>query len=191
MWLCPHKRTSLPAFTLVELMLATALTAVLMMAVMSSLAAMNSRQAATSPSAQSSSEDAVMALLEQDLLNARTWQSRSDGFCLKGFCAMDPSTKAACDLPVTVLYSVQTVANRSWLIRRQEPDYPPLGQAACDLVYSGVEKITLAKSDDSLGRAIAPGNDNFAPLPDSVKLTLNLKTTSGQPKALTRFFSLK
>ena len=110
-----------PGFTLVELLAATALSAVLMLAVLQVLGslgrsrvAMERRAAAAAPWREDLTE-----MLRRDLGGATGVRYAANGIVLAGHAALRPGSLAPADEPVTVTYGLAEIHGRNWLCRRQ------------------------------------------------------------------------
>lgn len=110
------------AFTTVELLAATALTAVLMVAVLHVIGSIGRNRAALMrQQGPDPAHAAVLDALRWDLTHARSARFAPGRLTLSGYGAADRDTLAPRHLPATVVYEAVTVAGRRWLVRRQAP----------------------------------------------------------------------
>jgi type II secretory pathway component PulJ len=164
MWFYRHKTSRKSgAFTLIEMVLATALAASVMVALLGVLARVARRQErAPQRDGSETVEEPLLALIETDLLNADAIKPDQNGFSVKGLCRLDRASKRISHLPAVVTYQVREAGGRSWLVRRQtSPDAGAEPREESDLVCLGVEKLTLAGKGGPLqpaaGRRIPQG----------------------------------
>ena len=115
-WQKPMRR----AFTLLELLAATALSALLMVAVLHVLGTIGrDRQTRVQrPEPQVWQAD-LLDTLHRDLAGSTGWRSGKDLLILTGQSALDRRTLAPCDEPVTLRYGITALHGRNWLFRRQ------------------------------------------------------------------------
>jgi len=162
------------AFTLIEMVLATALSASVMVALLGVMTRLTRGQKfAAGLSTQQELEAGLVSLVETDLVNAREFESKTDGFVLVGFGRLDSTTKQVRHRPVTVSYQVRPAGGRSWLMRQQVYTDPAEGTLTTqELVCAGVEKISLAGvSGSSDGPTSRPGEGRS--VPEAVRLTVS------------------
>jgi prepilin-type N-terminal cleavage/methylation domain-containing protein len=121
-------RRARTAFTLIELLAASALAALLMLVlfqVIGSLgrtrAAMThaSRAAGPAPASQSAWKTDLLDVLRWDLANASTIQLEANQLTLEGTAALDRRSLAVGQEPVTIVYAIERRGGRSCLVRRQ------------------------------------------------------------------------
>ncbi len=110
------------AFTILELLAATALTALLMVAVLHVVGTLGASRAALARQADVGAWRAdLLDTLRRDLTNASQATFARDGVTLIGHGALDPVTLEFGHEPVTVVYGLATIHDRRWLVRRQAP----------------------------------------------------------------------
>jgi type II secretory pathway component PulJ len=111
------------AFTILELLAATALTALLMAAVLHVVGAIGASRAtlARQTEAGAAWRADLLDLLRRDMTNASKVSFRPDGMMLTGHGALDAGTLEFRHEPVTVVYGLSMIDGRSWLVRRQTP----------------------------------------------------------------------
>jgi len=130
-------------FTLVEVLVATTLGALLMVAMFMVLAGLGRERKALAQRAAGTVPLQLMELLRWDLVNARTVRSQGKGVLLSGFGCLDETTMSPRSLqPVDVLYEIQRLGGRSWLTRRQRCSVEPCDGPA-ELVCAGVTELTV------------------------------------------------
>lgn len=145
-------------FTLLELMLATVLTVLLMMGVMMVIATLRSSPALAAhdgpspadPSGAAEREVTVarwIDLLREDLRHARTVTGVSENTVrLVGPLGLDAAGRAITHRPVEVVYRLVERDGRMWLFREQAAlDLPSNRHRQRDLVLTGVTGFTLQR----------------------------------------------
>ena len=106
------------AFTLVELLAATALSTLLFLAALSVIHTLG-------PATRVEKEEshawtlAARQQLEWDLNNAAILKQDEHGLILGGYGALDPQSMTAVHLPVLVTYALRDIENQRWLVREQ------------------------------------------------------------------------
>jgi len=105
-------------FTLVELLAATALSAVLMLAVLQVIGSLGRSRAPRAGQAMPADADLV-ELLRHDLAQSTEIRYATSAFTLIGCADIAPGERVASHQPVTVTYSLMPLQGRSWLVRRQ------------------------------------------------------------------------
>jgi len=111
------------AFTILELLAATALAALLMLAVfhvVGTLGASRAAVAATSGNGATVRGD-LLDTLRRDLAGATQVSFRANGMTLTGHGSLDRATLLARQEPVLVDYGLVVIGGRRWLVRRQGP----------------------------------------------------------------------
>ena len=167
-------------FTLVELLAATALSLLLVLACLAVLRSIR-RAAAVANDLGADWTAAVGGRLRWDLANAVVVRQDARGLLLGGYGSRDGSTGEPTHRPVVVTYSVQTIGGRRWLVRDQA-GLDPLAhdRGTTDLVAGDVgsfavtmppEQPTPADADDPTPLVFRqlPG---FRRLPDGLRLRL-------------------
>lgn len=197
MWYCPHKPKSKPprAFTLIEMLLATALSGVVMMAVLAVLGRFARRQDyhATPPDRRAV-EEALLSLIEADLLNAEVMELRKAGFSLQGFGRIDERTNAIDHAPVTVVYEVRKSRRQSWLIRRQIGGGPTaVRRVRSDLLCRGVQRIAVKRALPTTRKASPPRAKGPQGVPEAVRVTVFFgpQGPGGEKRVLERILYLR
>jgi prepilin-type N-terminal cleavage/methylation domain-containing protein len=110
------------AFTLLELLACTALTAMLMLAVLQIVGSLGASRAvlARRPQVQPWRAD-LLDTLRRDLTNASQVTFQSGGMTLVGHASLDPADLTLGHQPATIVYGLTTLHGRTWLVRRQSP----------------------------------------------------------------------
>ncbi len=113
-------------FTLVELLLATALSTLLLLgvtAVIASLGSAAQREGRGQQAAHAigpAAVDAWVRLLREDMANASEVEVSGDNeLTLIGHAALDPRSGERTHRPARVVYAVERIGARDWLVRRQ------------------------------------------------------------------------
>jgi type II secretory pathway component PulJ len=153
-------------FTLIELMLASALSVLLIGGVLFSLAALSRDAAVAETKIQSGNVTATLDLLQWDLTNARSVSQSPDHrtLVLVGHGAIGPDTLRPNGRLVRVVYSCSTRGN-VWRLTRQQQylDDPARPQGWTELVSETISSIQV------LPAASAPLEED-GPMPQWVRL---------------------
>lgn len=146
-------------FTLIEMLLATVLTSVLMVGVLAVITRV-SRPISTpihevGLTSVSIGTDAIVRAVAADLAQARELEFTDGQIVMMGFCGLDPMTSGRNQRPVKVRYRVQSVADQSWLVREQRPlDVEGSGLVVAELVAPGVSRIALVPPSTALAEGL-------------------------------------
>lgn len=145
-------------FTLLEMILTTALLAMLMIGVLGVIAGIGpaSGAAATIDPAGSPTPqvvDAFARILADDLTQAKTIKTSENTIELNGLIALS-NARSSMHRPAKVQYVFENIAGEQWLVRRQSIlDIPTNQNEQVDLVCRGVDYLSListASSDESV-----------------------------------------
>jgi hypothetical protein len=154
------------AFTILELLAATALTALLMAAVLHVVGAIGASRAALARQSDAGAawRADLFELLRRDMTNASKVTFRPDGMTLTGHGALDAGTREFRHEPVTVVYGLSMIDGRQWLVRRQSPrdglsHAPPWAELVCPdvraFVVRRVSNVAAANPINLTPQAIA------------------------------------
>ena len=130
------------AFTLLELLACTALTALLMLAILKIVASLGASRAALARQPQVEPWRAdLLDTLRRDLTNASEVTFRPDGVTLVSHAWLDPEDMTLGHEPATVVYGLSALHGRTWLVRRQSPrdtlsNTTPFAELVCPDVTS-------------------------------------------------------
>jgi len=146
-----RRRTGL---TLIELMLALALTGVLSAAILRAVTGLARDPALRAPVG----EEVLLAgrlreLLTGDVASAGSWRATEAGFALRTNVSLDARTLRVAHLPAEVRYEVRRIAGHNWLVRVQECPYQP---AFAELACRGVRSVRMVLPGRGKGPS-APG----------------------------------
>ncbi len=168
------------AFTMIELVLASALCTVLMVGVLGVITSLSGPDQAMvdashggGPSREETI-DALARLLRSDLAHATAVEvvGGSD-LVIQGNCGLDESRRTPTHRPVEVRYKVMQINGRPWLVRRQQAlDTLSSEQVQRDVVCAGVSRLALSTVVNEWG--IGKSQVETAPSPE---------TPAGQPAA--------
>jgi type II secretory pathway component PulJ len=162
-------------FTLMELLAANVLAALLMVAVFGVLGSLGRSQAATAANdraqTHAAEREAMVRLIERDLVNATRVQPGVDHILIQGHGSLEQSTLVASDLPVTVEYRIREAGGRSWLVRAQQSRLTG-GSAWSELVCPDVEQIELQPAEERWPATSAAGAEGWRRLPEHVRLAI-------------------
>jgi type II secretory pathway pseudopilin PulG len=113
------------AFTLVELLAANVLAALLIVAILSVLGALGRDRRAHAAldhgRTSQTTDDNLLRLIQWDFSNATRWRSVDGAYFFQSHGSLDPQTLAPTNLPVTVRYELNEAAGKRWLVRSQTP----------------------------------------------------------------------
>ena len=158
------------AFTLVELLAATALSAVLMLAVLQVIGSIGRSRPARGDTDLSQRDDLV-ELLRRDLSQSTSIRFGSNEVTLTGHSAIEPGTRALSHQPVTVTYVVMTIGGRSWLVRRQiARNGRSMDAPYIELVAPDVSRLEIQPTGMTVV-ALAPSGEG-QPIPPTVVIRL-------------------
>ena len=133
------------AFTLVEILLAVTIAAVLIAGVLAVLAGVGRDQRRLTAEDKPNRPSAAIELLRWDLTNARTIIPIADGVVLEGHGGIDPTALTPNNRLTRVTYRVRRDAGESNLFREQQYiDDAIRPQAWEDLVLRGVQAVGVS-----------------------------------------------
>ncbi len=135
-------RTRQSGFTLVEILAATVLSALLVVTLLMVVASLGRERTAIAKRAAAQTPPGLVDLLRWDLLSARSVRTKDGVMTLTGFGSLDRRTLAPVShRPVDVVYEVRELGGESWLVRRQvEKGQRPVAELVC----AGVRAIKAA-----------------------------------------------
>lgn len=180
------------AFTLIELLIAVVLGAMLMAAVVTTMRlTIRHRTQLESIAPQLSSSAALLDQLRRDVTNAQTFAAAPNSLWLTGNLARDPDTGNAMHQPAMVQYRITSLAGRPALIRAQANagatitrriDVQPAWIDAAMLVVTSTSMdfgsaTNLADDDDPLlggddGALTPPSVGNVKSVPANLRIRL-------------------
>jgi hypothetical protein len=106
------------AFTMVELLAATALSTLLFIAALSVIRTLQPARSTSTPTSANWTL-AVRQQIEWDLTNAVVFRQDEHGLILGGYGSLSSAGSAETHLPVMVTYALQIIHSRQWLVRQQ------------------------------------------------------------------------
>lgn len=151
-------------FTLLEMLLATALTAVLVggvMAVVTSVARpLPGNAASRAGLSQELPIESVLAMVRDDLRNARALQMSDDGvLTMAGNMAINATAREQTHRPAVVTYKIEQIGGRHWLVRSQSRlDTLTNEPTQYDLVCAGVRGFDLLRDGEAIEGMVAGGS---------------------------------
>jgi len=146
-------------FTLIELVIALAITALVCLGALSATAALaRSGDALQRRSRTADFREALGPLLRHDLQHARRLAAAGDGIELNVSSALDPASLTVDHVPATVRYEIRHHGQSTWLVRRQTS---PLVPDSTALVCPGVNSLTMQLIGRD-GQATAAGRPQHA-----------------------------
>ena len=143
------------AFTLIELLAATALIGLLMVAMMSVMGSIGRTERVMAAHDTAAPEvDALVRLLERDLAHAREVYAENDRVELHAFSAVDERSMEPTHRPVRIRYEVRRLGSRRWLVRRQaRRDELSNRDVSAELVCADVKAVQLKSQEEAGGAA--------------------------------------
>jgi hypothetical protein len=180
---------SVRGFTLVELLLATVLTTILMIGVLAVITSLGARGVVADGGrpleglSESQAWEACVRLLREDLDQASSADAAKPNVLrLSGYGALDARSREQAHRPVKVVYAVEEIDGRPWLTRRQDAmDVLVQNNVQRDLVCSGVRRFELAKT---------PPVNKDAPAEGRRAWRLRLWTTDSAEPSFDRFVTM-
>jgi type II secretory pathway component PulJ len=177
----PHTKPS--AFTAIELVAATALSTLLMVALMMVTASIGRSQAAFEVQERDKGwSEAAVRLIHQDLLNATAVHPEQNRLVLEGHCGLDEQMERV-HLPVMVVYELNEIGDRKWLVRRQTPRQADEHAAELmELVLADVEGFevqVVEEPESSIGSAMPAARR--PQMPSRVQVTMESSDPARQP----------
>jgi len=138
-------------FTLVEMLAASAMAALLLVTVLVVISSLGRERRAMAERSKVQTPPDLTEIIRWDLVNARSIGTVRGVVTLSGFGTLDPDSLAPTPhRPVEVVYEVRRAAGKSWLVRRQRaPDNFDL--SSTELVCSGVAGLSIIRQERSDG----------------------------------------
>ena len=139
------------AFTLVQMVAATVLAAVLMVTALLVIAGLGRERRIAAASEKLEPPIEMMELIRWDLVNAREMSTSRGQITLIGFGSLDQQDASPrSHVPVEVVYEVQRAADRSWLVRRQRTeDRRGRGEWSAELVCADVARFGVTEMGET------------------------------------------
>lgn len=167
-------------FTLFEMLAASVLSAMLVMAVLSVVASLNRSQRLMADQVETAwRADGLVQALRCDLTHAERISQQRGLLRIEGLCALDPQTLAPIHEPAIVEYQLRQSQNYSYLLRRQRSPRQEPTEAWSELVASSVGNFHLM----SLGAdgQFEPIPEHFVPAPKRVQLMVGWTDPNRRP----------
>ncbi len=177
-------------FTLLELMLASVLTTVLLLGVMAVIVRLASVSNAPGVDHAALEPEALALLLREDLRNTDKVEANDAGLLvLRGLCGLDAQRRERVHQPVRVSYSVESLDGRSWVVRRQEwLESRSNRNVQRDLVAAGVQSFEITSELGQPPAATRPRSDTADPFQQTAAVRPRLWRvrwrTEAQPQVL-------
>ncbi len=158
-------------FTLLELVLASALSVVLMMGILAVLTDMSSdpetliKPTRADAPATGRTFEAWAKLLRDDMSHThRIESSGPNRIVLRGSGALDARGRSRTHRPVELVYELRKIDGRTWLVRRQRAlDVLSNRNVQRDLVCTGIEKFELSAEGSMLIQGAVQASGESAP----------------------------
>lgn len=160
------------AFTLVELLAANVLAALLIIAILSVVGALGRDRRAQAAfgydRTTQSTNNNLFRLIQWDFSNATRWRSIDGAYFFQTHGSLDPRTFSPTDLPVTVRYELNESAGKRWLTRSQFPRDKSFDGGWSAPLCADVADLTLVPADERR----APSPSVWRNVPAQMRLTL-------------------
>ncbi|MCY2926021.1 MAG: prepilin-type N-terminal cleavage/methylation domain-containing protein [Planctomycetota bacterium] len=152
-------------FTLLEMLLALTVSAMLMAGVLAVVTGLGARGLAAAPHADgermTGAVDAWVRLLREDLANATASEGSENELVLTGYAALAGPERERTHRPARVVYRLEDVAGRRWLVRRQALlDVLSNDNLQRDLVCRGVKRFSLVRTPEAAPPVAGPRRPN-------------------------------
>ncbi len=173
-------RKSRPSgLTLVELLAALAVSALLASAALAVVVALpRSKAAARGLEERASQGVSWSSLLAADISHARLCRVVPGGFEVRVHSALDPRTLEICHLDATVAWRVRCIKGTPWLVRTQRSTD---GRSFSDLVAPGVSAINVAAAKGDA----PPDAEGWRVIPEALAVTARFETPGSVPAVFT------
>ena len=159
------------AFTLLELLLANLLIAILLGALLLLISSLSREQKKTTAALDRDPTNSILALLRHDLSNSESARSfpNQRGFILTGHAGLDPRSLTPTDRRTRVIYEIRRKANVLCLIREQSYlDDPIKPQRFDQLIATNVTSLSISGASAS-----TPVDDDELNIDDTAAFTLS------------------
>ncbi len=144
-------------FTLIEALAATALAAIMMVAVTSVVSALARHDTLTDTDPHTDWRRQLTRVIQRDLQHAQQYHSQDNKLTLTGPVSLDAGTLKPTHHPAIVTYQINEYAGQSWLLRTQtDPDSRALNNAWTQLVCRGVRGLAVMDVPQSAGVIASP-----------------------------------
>lgn len=146
-------------FTLIELIAATALGALLMILLTGVLRSIVLQQRRAHRVAAQVPPSVILAdQIRRDLQNARSVASDAQSLSLTGLLGQDPTSRLPTQRPARVIYTIQRISGTTYLVRTLEQDVEQRGrQTIRSVLWRGASRIdTVVSSNPLLGQSAQP-----------------------------------
>ncbi|MCC6580943.1 MAG: prepilin-type N-terminal cleavage/methylation domain-containing protein [Phycisphaeraceae bacterium] len=160
-------RRNIPAFTLIELLLASALAAMLMVGLLAVTKQLGRNAVARANMHDGVKLDRTLDILRRDLAQCSLVRQSDDGIALRGYASLDEPSRELSQKPVEILYrivSTDDADQADWLVRIQKSNRTLTNESPqLDVICRGIHQLALSipmngeQEDVPLARAaIAP-----------------------------------
>ncbi len=168
------RRPARKGLTIVEVLAATLLAALLMSAVLGVLKAVTGHQKLFTQGLPESWQPRLCSLLEWDLTNSKTVLVNADGFELRGYAGRDFTSGMPLHCRTTVEYAVKKVRGESCLVRTEtHVDASNLDNAQSELVLNRIEGIVLGDAGSTAPSVQKrEASEEGDPLPEQVAVAI-------------------
>ena len=177
-----------PAFTLIELLLATALSSVLMLGILAVIS--NTKAITPQPNDPESTTnrtvDTLARLISDDLELATYAAMNDDGsLTITSLSSIHPTTNQRTHRPVAITYAIEPIGSRPWLIRRQSAlDVLTNQNTHRELVCANIARIEIQGIDAFASDAPTNQNNSTDPNQSAVDQSGQSAQTITQPELI-------
>lgn len=161
------------AFTILEMLAATALAALLMLAVLHVIGSVGRTRAAMAREPDGACRADLLDTLRLDLAHSTGVRYQTDGVTLTGHAGLDRATLAPSHEPVTVTYGITILAGRAWLYRLQAPRTAGGRRPWRELLCPDVTAFGVRPESALAGGAAAGADEEAQSLPPAVVVEIH------------------
>lgn len=166
--LAPH------AFTLIELLASTLLSAMLMLVIVGLMRTTTAQSKAARHALQSNPPTSILAdQIRRDFVNAKHIEIRPNRVRVAGYMAQDVRTGRQTFRPAEVTYAIMSNRQTTWLVRQETQFNATIGKRSrLEVAWSEVDGLTVVSLDDAEGEsAVAP--PGMKPMPSHLIFTIH------------------
>jgi len=168
------------AFTIVELLVASALASILVVALLGTLRSLAiQRKTLFDGGTVEPWRTSLTEQLRWDLCNSRQIEAHPEEIRLAGFASRDFQTDCATFRPCEIIYSICDDGRRHWLVRKEvHTDDLKFDNSRSEVVCAGVARLAVARLgeelDDDRSSPVQGAGDaaTLADIPDRLRLVL-------------------
>lgn len=171
-------------FTLVELLAATALLSMFMVAAASVTGSLGrTRESMLRDAARAPYFQSPMQTIERDLVNARAYKLNGQTLTLLGYGLLDAENLSVLHLPSEVTYTVRSAGGRRWLIRTQKSADPLGAQHRLTQPMLGGVRDVVFDFEQAAAPASSAQQDEIPEPPETPETPETIKETDATERA--------